>query len=250
MANAQKTPDSHLKSVFLLQFIGSVVLLMVVFTGLGFAYPMAKWSGSIWQPFFYTIAILGSLFLFAISFSNLLEVRKHIADGALVASMITGFCLVALTYGNAAYLFISLAGFSLSFIGAGMVHNSYHTRKGSRFNVRARQEIFLLEFFGSLIFMLITFTAISAAYPSAWLQAGSLQELLYSIGLTGGLGLFFISFMNLGGARGLPHGSMFVVVVTGLSLLIITFGNLTYFGLSLVGLALSVIGADILWRTR
>ncbi len=228
--------------------MGSIILLIVLFSGFGYVYPMAKWGAYVWQPVFYSIAIISSLFLLVATFSNLMQVRRNIANASLVAAMVSGFCLAGLTYGNLSFLIASLIGFSFAFVGAGVSHNTYHRSTGRKFKENARKEVFILQFLGSVIFMLVAFTAFNAAYPAAWLQGGSLQELLYSIALTGSLGMFFISFMNMSASRGIPHGTMFVVVIAGLSLLILTFGSLVYFSLSLVGLAMLIIGADIFWK--
>ncbi len=237
-----------MKNTFVLQLMGSIVMLIVLFSGFGYVYPMAKWAAYVWQPVFYSVAILSSLFLLVAGFSNLLKTRRNIVNASLAAAMVAGFCIAGLTYGNFAFLVAGLIGFSLSFIGSGLSHNTYHRSTGKKFKESSRKEVFVLQFMGSVIFILVAFTAFNAAYPSAWLQGGSLQELLYSISLVGSLGMFFISFMNMSGKRGIPHGTMFVVVITGLSMLILTFGSLVYFSLSLVGLVLLIIGADIFWK--
>ena len=248
MEKASRSGSIGPKNAFILQFIGSIIFLLAVFTAMGYDYPSSLWGSSVWQPAFYAVAVIGALFLFVISFSNVLTLKKHWVDASLAAALLTGISLVALTYGNATYLFVGLLGFSLSFIGASIVHSNYHGRGGHRYNEKARQEVFILQFIGSIIFFMVAMTAINASFPSSWVNSASAVELLYSVGLTCSVSLFFISFANLAGSRGTPHGTMFVTVVAGLSFLILTFGSMIYFGLSLVALVISIIAADILWK--
>lgn len=110
--------SKNLWGSFGLEFIGSLIYLIVVFTGLGgYAGALLAHSGWPWAVLF-GVAAIGAITLFFTSFANFGGMAKGAAWGAMKAASITGFALVALTVGNSTYLLVSLLGFVLAFLGA------------------------------------------------------------------------------------------------------------------------------------
>ncbi len=243
-----QTSESEMKNLFVIQFIGSIILLIIVLSGFGIGYQGSIWGRYIWQPLFYAAALFSSALLLFSSFFNQLRISKHMANASLAAAFIAGASVIGMVYGNIVFLSISLVGFALSFIGAGMSNNIYYKIQAPRLKPLLKRQIFAIQLIGSLLVLYILLSSFDAAYPLGWVGLSPLQELLYSLSLAGGISLIFISFLNYYSNRGMPHGNMFIVVVTSLSLLILTFGNLFYFSMSLVAMVVLVIGADLLWR--
>ena len=244
----QKPSESEMKNLFLIQFIGSIILLIVVFSGFGIGYQGSIWGKYLWQPLFYAAALFSSALLLFSSFFNQLRISKHIANASLAAAFVAGASVIGMVYGNTVFLSIGLLGFALSFIGAGMSNNIYYKTQTALLKPHFKRHIFAIQLIGSLFVLYVLLSSFNAAYPLGWVGLSPLQELLYSLSLAGGISLAFMSVLNYYSNRGMPHGNMFIVVVTSLSLLILTFGNLFYFSMSLVGMVILVIGADLLWR--
>lgn len=114
---------------FALEFAGSAILLFVAMGVVnGGMAASGVWSsgGGIWLPFFVGTAVIASMALFFLSFSNLCGScscgcgcgcgcgggRK-----AKVAAVAAGVTLVALTVGQAQLMMLVLLGFALAFIG-------------------------------------------------------------------------------------------------------------------------------------
>lgn len=115
----QTKQNKNLWGSFGLEFVGSVIYLVVVFTALTGGSTMAALSGGIWQPVLAGIAVIGAISLFFMSFANF-SGMKYVGWGAMRASTLTGFALVGLTLGTGGLFVASLLGFILSFLGAGM----------------------------------------------------------------------------------------------------------------------------------
>lgn len=247
--------EGHMRNVFALQFIGSLIFLIIVFTATAFggSYPLAQWGGAAWKPVLYLIAAVGSIALFLLSFANLMEIKKSLAVGVMVISVITGISLVGLTYGNSSYYLVAILGFVLSFIGSAMAHHA-HGIRNSRKDISHRfaaikRGAFGYEFIGSIILILIVFTATNASYPGAAAGA-SWQPLAFSIGAIGSIVLFILAFANMGASKDLAEESLVTCIFVGISLLALTYGSLSFFLLTFLGVLLSLLGIGILLATK
>ena len=107
---------------FVLQLVGSIVFLGVVFTG--------SWSasggvfagqGAFWAPIFVGAAVIGSVALFFASFGQITGWSgPNMSIMGLETSAVAGLTLAALTWGNQTWLWASILGFVLTFLGSAM----------------------------------------------------------------------------------------------------------------------------------
>ena len=109
-----------LLGAFALELIGSIVYLyvVVVFSALSMGGASSVIGGGIWQPVLVGISVVGAISLFFASFANI-SGAKYVSFAAK-GSVITGFALAALTFGNGTLFLISIVGFILSFLGSGL----------------------------------------------------------------------------------------------------------------------------------
>ncbi|MGC8628702.1 MAG: hypothetical protein ACP5T4_00625 [Candidatus Micrarchaeia archaeon] len=112
-------------SAFSLEFLGSLAYLLVLSTVPGGILASASTvftsSAQLWLPFFLAASVIGSIALFFISFANLGNWNKiGVTRAALCATVAAGASLAVMTFGNVTYLSISLVGFVLAFVGAGL----------------------------------------------------------------------------------------------------------------------------------
>ena len=110
------------KSVFVLEFIGSIIFIWLAFTS-GGAFANAAWvSGmaSLWQPLLFAAAVVSSIALFLISFAHLTGIEHEMmSNGAVLMTLVAGGSLVAL-YSGSAYLVIAVVGLIIAFVGSGL----------------------------------------------------------------------------------------------------------------------------------
>ena len=118
MAKQQvKAVKKNTWGVFGLEFIGSIIFLIVAFTVTAYS------AATLWEPLLYAAAVVGATALFFTSFANFGASGRSVASFAMTTTLITGFVLVALTFGGSAmYLLMTLVGFVLAFIGSGIAH--------------------------------------------------------------------------------------------------------------------------------
>ncbi len=110
---------------FLLELVGSLVFLWTLFVGVESALPSmaAVWgtaNGGIWLPFFVGVAVVASVALFFLSFANLGMASGYTAKATMMAAVLGGVTLAALTWGSMAYLAGAVIGFALAYLGSGM----------------------------------------------------------------------------------------------------------------------------------
>ncbi len=107
---------------FVLQLIGSLVFLGVVFAG--------SWSasggvfagtGSFWAPVFVGAAVVASVALFFTSFGQISGWSgPQVSLMGLETSAVAGLTLSALTWGSSTWLWAAVLGFVLSFLGSAL----------------------------------------------------------------------------------------------------------------------------------
>jgi hypothetical protein len=110
-------------SAFILELLGSLIFLTVVFTqgavsitGLTFA-----GSGSFWIPIFVGAAVISSVALFFASFGQITGFNgPRISLMGLETTAVAGLTLSALTWSNQTWLWASILGFVLCFLGSAM----------------------------------------------------------------------------------------------------------------------------------
>jgi hypothetical protein len=108
---------------FILELLGSLIFLAVVFSqgavntaGLTFA-----GSGSFWIPVFVGAAVISSVALFFASFGQITGLNgPRISMMGLETAAVAGLTLSALTWGNQSWLWASILGFVLCFLGSAM----------------------------------------------------------------------------------------------------------------------------------
>ena len=107
---------------FVLQIIGSLVFLGVIFSGaLSVSGGVFTGVGAFWAPLFVGAAVIAAIALFFASFGYVTGMNwPNISLFGLETAAVAGIMLVALTWGNQPWLWATLLGFVLSFIGAGM----------------------------------------------------------------------------------------------------------------------------------
>lgn len=110
---------------FVLQLIGSLVLLAVVFGGgipnslTGMA--IAWGAGAFWLPVFVGVAVIASVALFFASFGYVSGMSgPRMGMMGLTADVVAGLTLVALTWGNMTWVWSAILGFVLCFLGSAM----------------------------------------------------------------------------------------------------------------------------------
>ena len=243
---AGRDNEAHILRVFGLGFLGSLAYLLIVALSSGGSYQFAAWAGASWNVVAYLVAAVGAIALFLLSFTNLFGIREETVVLSLFITVLVGVSLVALTFGNHPMLLVVLIGFVLSFTSGGVAHHARLKKRNRRevaFDAEVRKRKFFFEFLASIVYLLITFTAIGGAYYYAMLSAAPLEPLLFSAAMIGAIALFFISFINLGAFSNMNRGAWLVGGLTGFILLSITLGNNLYFLLSLFGFALAAIGS-------
>ncbi len=113
-------------AAFVLELIGSLVFLAVTFGVVHGQFMNTGWSAAnLWLPLLYATAVLGSISLFILSFTNVLGKAKSAAYGAMCMTVGTSFALIAFTYGSTWFI-ATLIGFIISFIGAGLNYEGKH----------------------------------------------------------------------------------------------------------------------------
>lgn len=130
MAKQVSQTRSNAWGAFALEFIGSIIFLIVGLFGIWagvFTSSVASWPtlAQIWLPILVAVAVIGSISLFFTSFSNFAggESGKMASWAAMKTSTYTGAALVALTFAsgvNNGFFLMSILGFALSFLGSGM----------------------------------------------------------------------------------------------------------------------------------
>ncbi|MDE1854719.1 MAG: hypothetical protein KGH57_00125 [Candidatus Micrarchaeota archaeon] len=109
---------------FVLQLIGSLVFLGVVFAGLAGSAPSGgvfAGSGSFWAPVFVGAAVIASVALFFASFGQITGWSgPQMSLMGLETAAVAGLTLSALTWGNSTWLWASVLGFVLTFLGSAM----------------------------------------------------------------------------------------------------------------------------------
>ena len=81
-------------------------------------------ASSMWFPFFYSAAFVGTVLLFIVSFTNLMKSRSFTAHRyGMTVSVITGFAWLGLTAGDIYLSLLVIFGFVISVVGSayGMV---------------------------------------------------------------------------------------------------------------------------------
>ncbi len=81
-------------------------------------------AGGIWLPFFYSAAIVGTVLLFIVSFTNLMRSRSRSAHRyGMMVSVLTGLAWIGFTAGNLFLSILVIIGFIVSAVGSayGMV---------------------------------------------------------------------------------------------------------------------------------
>ena len=114
-------------SAFILELIGSLAFLYVVFGGGLSGSPSATFAGAgaFFLPLFVGIAVIGSVSMFFASFGNISGMQSpRLSVLGMGDAAITALALIAMTWwwcgGQGVYLWMSLIGFILSFLGAAM----------------------------------------------------------------------------------------------------------------------------------
>ncbi len=119
------------KLAYVLELIGSFVyIIAAIFTVASFSghapQPglLGLGSASIWFPFFYSAAIVGTVLLFIVSFSNLMHTRSILAHRyGLAVAVLAGLAWIGLAAGSEFLSIIVIFGFVASVVGGayGMV---------------------------------------------------------------------------------------------------------------------------------
>jgi hypothetical protein len=120
--NVIKMAKKTNKSVFILEFVGSLIFLWLAFSSKGvFSNPFwASGSASLWSPLLFGAAVISSISLFLISFAHLVGVEHEMmANGAVLMTLLSAASLIALYY-TSPYFLLVLVGFIISFIGTGL----------------------------------------------------------------------------------------------------------------------------------
>ncbi len=104
-----------------LQFIGSLIFLALVFSGISTQYYTTGWNalgGGVWLPVFFSVAVVASIALFFVSISNLASPKGSYKFGASQLAGVAGISLVALTYGGGNLYWAAVVGFVIAIIGS------------------------------------------------------------------------------------------------------------------------------------
>lgn len=111
---------------FALELIGSLILLWVVFWGVTVLMPsMASvWgvaNGGFWLPLFLGVGVIASVALLFQSFANVAmsdcDCGCGCARGAKKTAFVAGVALVAITWGSSMWLWSTLIGFVIAYLG-------------------------------------------------------------------------------------------------------------------------------------
>lgn len=112
---------------FVLQLIGSLVLLAVIFGGGipalgGPGGLMATWgTGAFWIPLFVGAAVIAAVALFFASFGYVSGMSgPKMGMMGLGTDAVAGLTLVALTWGSMTWVWTAILGFVLCFLGSAM----------------------------------------------------------------------------------------------------------------------------------
>ncbi len=107
---------------FVLQLIGSLVFLGVVFAGSWSATGgVFAGSGSFWAPIFVGAAVIASVALFFASFGQITGWSgPQMSLMGLETAAVAGLTLSALTWGSQTWLWATVLGFVLSFLGTAL----------------------------------------------------------------------------------------------------------------------------------
>ncbi len=107
---------------FVLQIIGSLIFLGVIFSGaVSASGGVFAGTGAFWAPIFVGAAVIAAIALFFASFGYVTGVNwPSINLFGLETAAVAGVTLAALTWANQTWLWAVLLGFVLSFIGAGL----------------------------------------------------------------------------------------------------------------------------------
>ena len=114
------TNKSGGRAAYGLQFIGSLIFLALVFSGIFAQYAEVAWNalgGGLWLPVFVALSVVTSIALFFVSVANLTSSRSSYKYGAAQLSGIAGISLVALTYGSSLY-WAAIVGFVIALLGS------------------------------------------------------------------------------------------------------------------------------------
>ena len=107
-------------AAFVLQFIGSIIYLALVYLISTGSVAFGAAVSSIWLPLLYAGAVVSSIILFIVSFTYLMGAGQKFGMTAGCAAIAGGFALVALSLGSTTYLLTAIVGFILAVIGAGL----------------------------------------------------------------------------------------------------------------------------------
>ncbi len=108
-------------TAFVLQFIGSIIYLALVYLLSTGSVAFGQAVSTIWLPLLYAGAVVSSIILFIVSFTYLLQGAGHkFGMAAGCAAVTAGFTLIALSLGSTAYLTAAIIGFIIAVIGAGL----------------------------------------------------------------------------------------------------------------------------------
>ncbi len=114
-------PVSGNAAAHVLQFIGSLIFLGLIFWGgVGAQYNMNSWNalgGGVWLPVFFSLAVVASVALFFVSIANIASPGGIYRYGGMQLAAVAGICLTALTYGSASYFWAAVVGFIIAVIG-------------------------------------------------------------------------------------------------------------------------------------
>ncbi len=117
---AKQRSDSNKWSVFGLEFLGSIIYLVVALTG---GSVFQNGSTGVWEPMLVAVALTSAIVLFFMNFGNFGAFERFAARGAFFAAVAGGFSLIALTVTSGGNIFfMSLVGLVLSIIGSGLAH--------------------------------------------------------------------------------------------------------------------------------
>ena len=107
---------------FVLQLIGSLVFLGVVFSGAwSISGGVFAGSGSFWAPIFVGAAVIASVALFFASFGQITGWSgPQMSLMGLETAAVAGLTLSALTWTSPTWLWASVIGFVLTFLGSAM----------------------------------------------------------------------------------------------------------------------------------
>ncbi len=117
---ASKSHTHTNPAAFGLEMLGSLIYLVVVYLvssgGYGVGNPVLSGQGALWLPILYSAAVIGSILLFLVSFTNLFNGGIGMRKVAFAPAWMAGFALVAFTAGTS-WLWVTILGFVLAVLG-------------------------------------------------------------------------------------------------------------------------------------